>query len=145
MADRMSGCGVDVQGVLGKKEQQHMAGVLVVDDEQEVRALLRRVVEREGHEVVEASDGFEALEVLDKQDVCLALIDLVMPNMNGVELMQRMHDEFSDTKIVTLSAFGTSWICPTELTVEASLTKPFDLNDLRTVLRRVLGQSPRRK
>ncbi len=118
-----------------------MSDVLVVDDEREVRALVRRVVEREGHEVVEASDGFEALDVLDKQDIRLALIDVVMPNMNGVELMQRMQDEFSETKIVTVSAFGTSWICPTELTVEASLTKPFDLKDLRVVIRRVLGKS----
>jgi len=119
-----------------------MAGVLVVDDEREVRALVRRVVEREGHEVVEASDGVEALEMLDKKkDIRLALVDVVMPNMNGVELMQRMQDDYSDTKIVTVSAFGTSWICPTELAVEASLTKPFDLNDLRTVLRRLLGNS----
>jgi len=119
-----------------------MAGVLVVDDEREVRALVRRVVEREGHEVVEASDGVEALEMLDKKkDIRLALVDVVMPNMNGVEVMQRMQDDYSDTKIVTVSAFGTSWICPTELAVEASLTKPFDLNDLRTVLRRLLGNS----
>jgi CheY-like chemotaxis protein len=119
-----------------------MAGVLVVDDEREVRALVRRVVEREGHDVVEAGDGLEALEVLDRQEIRLALVDVVMPNMNGVELMQRMQNEFSETKIVTVSAFGTSWICPTRLTVEASLTKPFDLRDLRTVLRRVLGPSP---
>ena len=117
-----------------------MAGVLVVDDEKEVRALLRQVVEREGHDVLEASDGFEALAVLAKEQVGLAVIDLVMPHMNGVELMQRMHQEFPDTKIVTLSAFGSSWICPTELTVEASLTKPFEVKDLRTVLRRVLDK-----
>ncbi len=119
-----------------------MAGVLVVDDEREVRALVRRVVEREGHEVLEACDGIEALELLDKQDIRLALVDVVMPNMNGVELMQRMQDEHAETKIVTVSAFGTSWICPTELAVEASLTKPFDLDDLRVVLRRVLGSTP---
>ena len=117
-----------------------MAGVLVVDDEKDVRALVRRVVEREGHEVFEACDGFEALAVLDTREISLALVDVVMPHMNGIELMQRMQEEFPDTKIVTLSAFGTSWICPTELTVEASLTKPFDLKDLRKVVRRILGE-----
>ena len=50
-----------------------MAGVLVVDDEKEVRALLRQVVEREGHDVLEASDGFEALAVLAKEQVAVVL------------------------------------------------------------------------
>ncbi len=117
-----------------------MTAVLVVDDEKDVRVLLRKVVEKEGHEVLEAGDGLEALSVLDKEQVGLAVVDLVMPHMNGVELMQRMQMEFPETKIVTLSAFGTSWICPSELTIEASLTKPFNLKDLRTVLRRILGR-----
>ena len=125
-----------------RRDQQKMPTVLVVDDEPELRTLLRLVVEQEGHEVVEARDGFEALVALDKQDIRLAVVDVVMPNMNGVALMQRMNYEFPDTKIVTLSAFGASWICPTELTVEASLTKPCDLEDLRTLLRRVLGEKP---
>ena len=89
----------------------------------------------------EACDGFEALAVLDTQDISLAMVDVVMPHMNGIELMQRMQEEYSDTKIVTVSAFGTSWICPTELTVEASLTKPFDIKDLRKVVRRILGDN----
>jgi DNA-binding NtrC family response regulator len=118
-----------------------MPVVLVVDDEHEVRALVKQVIEREGHEVVEARDGLEALFVLGERGIQLALVDVVMPNMNGVELMQRMQDGYPETKIVTMSAFGRSWICPTELTVEASLTKPFDLKDLRKVLRHVLQKS----
>ena len=83
-----------------------MAAVLIVDDEKEVRGLLRQIVEREGHDVLEACDGFEALAVLDREDVGLAVVDLVMPHMNGVELMQRMQKKFPDTKIVTVSAYG---------------------------------------
>lgn len=117
-----------------------MAGVLVVDDEREIRSLVRRIVEREGHDVVEASDGLEALCVLEKHTIALAFIDVVMPNMNGVELMQRMLEDFPETKIVTVSAYGTSWICPNELAIEASLSKPFDLKDLQRLVRRVLGK-----
>ncbi len=117
-----------------------MAGVLVVDDEREIRSLVRRIVEREGHEVVEAGDGLEALSVLEKHNIALAFVDVVMPNMNGVELMQRMLEDFPETKIVTVSVYGTSWICPTELAVEASLSKPFDLKDLQTLVRKVLGK-----
>jgi DNA-binding NtrC family response regulator len=119
-----------------------MAAGLIVDDEKEIRVFLRQLVEREGHDVLEACDGFEALAVLDREEVGLAVVDLVMPHMNGVELMQRMQKEFPDTKIVTVSAYGTSWICPGELTIESSLTKPFHVKDLRAVLRRVLGKPP---
>lgn len=67
--------------------------VVVVDDEEDTRELLRELLEVHGYHVATASDGIEALEVIaEVPRICLLLIDLVMPRMDGLELLGRLRD-----------------------------------------------------
>ena len=62
-----------------------MATIMVIDDEPSIRGLLREVLERSGHTVVEAKDGREALDLYQKQKADLLIMDLLMPEVDGLE------------------------------------------------------------
>jgi two-component system, cell cycle sensor histidine kinase and response regulator CckA len=81
--------------------------VLIVEDEDGVRRLLRHVLEARGYRVFEASDGEEALRVYQQGDdsVDLVLTDMIMPRMGGRELAQRLHSLSPDVKIVFMSGY----------------------------------------
>ena len=100
---------------------------------------LRKIAELEGHRVAEAANGVEALVLLGKRSFALAFVDIVMPVMHGVDLMEKMRGGFPDTKIVAVSALGASWIPPVELAIEGMLQKPFAVEDVRMTLRTLLS------
>ncbi|PNZ04730.1 response regulator transcription factor, partial [Staphylococcus muscae] len=79
--------------------------ILVVDDEDRIRKLLRLFLEREGYEVAEASDGREAFELATKYDYACILLDLMLPEMDGLEVATRLR-ETKDTPIIMLTAKG---------------------------------------
>ena len=64
--------------------------VLVVDDEQDIRELLKFYLNKEGYEVLEAGDGEEALNIFENEYVDLGIIDVMMPKMDGFELVENM-------------------------------------------------------
>ena len=84
--------------------------VLVVDDEPAVRRLLARLLEAEGYTIHEAADGADALELVradgDLFDVIVS--DIVMPRINGVELMQVLSTAFPDLPVILISAYGNA-------------------------------------
>jgi two-component system nitrogen regulation response regulator NtrX len=67
--------------------------ILVVDDEANIRHTLRGVLADEGYEVVEAQDGRRALEILAREAPRLAIVDIWMPEMDGIELVSRMRQQ----------------------------------------------------
>ena len=69
--------------------------ILVVDDEARIRRALERLLRRDGHEVVQAADGLEALEKCRQESFNLAVVDLLMPRMGGLELLARMSADLS--------------------------------------------------
>src|SRR5919199_1387578 len=79
--------------------------VLVVDDEAAVRRFAARVLERDGFEVREASDGAEALELVRKfgPEIDAVVTDIVMPRMNGVELMEALSASHPDLPVLLMS------------------------------------------
>ncbi|AVP37664.1 response regulator [Staphylococcus felis] len=79
--------------------------ILVVDDEHRIRKLLKLYLEREGYEIVEASDGREALDLALKNDYGCILLDLMLPEIDGIEVAVRIR-EAKDTPIVMLTAKG---------------------------------------
>jgi two-component system, cell cycle sensor histidine kinase and response regulator CckA len=104
------------------------ASVLVVDDEAAVRRFAARVLEREGYAVVEASDGMEALEVVRMDGVSIEVVvsDIVMPRLNGVELMQALSESHPNLPVILMSGYATAAL--TELGIAAPcsiLAKPF--------------------
>ena len=117
-----------------------LATVLIVDDEAPVRDVLVQIIEACGHSVLEAGDGIDALEVLGTQSVDLAVVDIVMPRMGGLELMNRMSVEFPSTKVIVISAFEEIIdLAERERDVVTTLKKPFEVSDVSEALRLAFG------
>jgi CheY-like chemotaxis protein len=104
--------------------------ILVVDDQESVRALLRRQLTDAGHTVLEAGDGAEAIHLVRRRNgaVDLILSDVVMPLMNGTELATRIGTEFPDTPVILMSAFAPAGVARVGVSdsIVPVLQKPFD-------------------
>ena len=115
------------------------AHILVVDDDNAIRGLLRSVLRRDGYAVEEASDGVEALEKLRERPYDAVLLDLMMPRMNGWEVLEQLSaDDPSRLScvIVISAALPKKGLSPEhETAVFSVIPKPFDLEALRTVVR----------
>ncbi len=121
----------------------HLAGLrlLVVDDEDDIRLGLRRLLERTGAEILEAGDGRAALELLRRQPVDLLLTDLMMPEMGGAELMAEALRLQPGLPVIILTGYGTVQTAVTCLQSGAShfLTKPFDNAEILGIVGRLGG------
>jgi DNA-binding NtrC family response regulator len=80
-----------------------MASILVVDDERNVRLLLKRILERAGYQVTEASNGEEAIRHLGARHYDLAIMDVVMPGKGGIETLMDIHSDYSGLKVIVIS------------------------------------------
>lgn len=111
-----------------------MARVLVVDDELDIREAVTEVLSYEGHEVVTACDGAEALVKCAALHPDLVLLDLMMPGMNGWEFRaaQLRDAAIAEIPVVVLSALGRV----STIDALAFLPKPFSLDDLLELVRR---------
>ena len=116
--------------------------VLVVDDEPQILRVIRASLPLRGYEVITASSGEEALNQISKQAPDLIILDLVMPEMSGLDVCRRVR-EFSAVPIIVLSAKGSQSDKVTALDLGADdyVTKPFGMDELlarvRAVLRRL--------
>ena len=123
------------------------ATVLIVDDEESVRALLRRQLNTAGHTVLEAGSGPEALGLIRQraERLDLVLSDVVMPAMNGTELAAQLATEFPDLPIVLMSAYAPAGLARVGFgeAIVPVLRKPFDptmlLELVRTAVERPRG------
>ncbi len=107
--------------------------VLVVDDETAVRRFAVRVLQRDGYEVLEAGDGAEALELLraDKATIDVIVSDIVMPRLNGVELMQAVAEARPDLPVVLMSGYATAALSELGIATPCSIVpKPFSAERL---------------
>lgn len=107
---------------------------LVAEDDPNVRLLLRRLLAREGYEVIAALDGIEALEKLRAEDFDVVILDLMMPKLNGFEILARLHRDRPEAlrRIVVVTAFSRQLDLQSEIC--AVVSKPFDIAELtRTV------------
>jgi len=115
--------------------------LLVVDDEDNVRRVLVRLLRAQGYEVLEASDGVEALEVLTDRSVDLAFVDMMMPCMDGLELLRWMQRDAPATKAVVLSGFGQKMDqAAREPNVVRTIGKPFEVHEILDAVRSALEE-----
>lgn len=120
-----------------------MAKILVIDDEKTIRDALRDILEYEGYEVDEAKDGQEGLDMVLGSQYDVALCDIKMPKMDGLDVLLKAKEEGVITQFVMVSAFGN-----VENAVEATkrgafdfITKPPDLNRLLVTVRNAIEKS----
>jgi len=121
-----------------------MAHILVVDDEDQIRTLIREALEKKGHAVEEASSGAAAVTMLRKAPVDLMIVDVIMPDKGGIETLIEAHKEFAALKTIVMSGrvdtesetfrrmaiqFGASRI----------LSKPFELEELFRLVESLLS------
>lgn len=115
-----------------------MKKILVADDEMSIRLLYSEELKEEGYEVYLASNGREALEVVDKVPLDLVILDIKMPEMSGIEVLRQIKEKNPNMPVLLSSAyseykqdFGT-WAS------EEYLVKSSDLEDLKEAVRRHL-------
>lgn len=121
-----------------------MKRVLIVDDEAQMRGLLEDLLEGD-YQVLTASNGAEALQLLEQDGAELIITDLVMPKMNGIDLVMAVRQQYPALKIIAISGgggiSGRFDYLPVANLVGAArvIRKPFELAEMRTAVREVLA------
>lgn len=114
--------------------------VLVVDDEPRLRQVLLHLMRSDGFQCLEACNGAEALEVLERHPVPLVMSDMRMPRMDGIELLKRIRQRWPDTAVVMITAVSEVETAVSCLALGAMdyLTKPFHLEEVRARVQQAL-------
>ena len=116
--------------------------ILVVDDDRTIRRNLAKLVESEGYRSSEAADGDEALAKIRSEGPAAVLLDLKMPNRDGLSVLQELGPALADLPVIVVTAFGGSAPAIEAMRRGAYdyLTKPFDLDEVALTLKRALRQ-----
>ena len=117
--------------------------ILVVDDEENTRIALTRLLSREGYEVLTAANGLEALSSLRNNPAELIITDLNMPEMNGLTFLRELNREYPASNVIMISAFGEveSYLEALNLGAFEYLNKPLRLEELRKVMGKMFPSS----
>ena len=114
--------------------------ILIADDEPEIRSLLRLYLENEKYEIIEAEDGQQALELLRSQQPALCILDIMMPKMNGLEVLKTIRDKKNMIPILMLTAKAEidDKVEGLDLGANDYLTKPFAAKELLARIRTMI-------
>ena len=118
--------------------------ILVADDEADILNLVRFGLERDGHRVVTAADGAGALELARAEVPALCVLDVMMPKLSGLEVLQRLREDpgTAAVRVILLTARGREADVDRgfELGADDYVTKPFSPHELRRRVHAVLGR-----
>lgn len=117
-----------------------MARILILDDEEAMREVTRMVLEEDGHEVEEASNGVAGLEMFRARPADVVLTDLIMPQKDGIETIRDLRREFPDVKIVAISGRGGTGVNANlerarRIGADLTIQKPCEPRDIREAVR----------
>ena len=118
--------------------------VLVVEDEPSVRLLVTSLLEDAGYDIVEAADGSEAIDVLEQRrpigdSLCAILLDMMLPGTDGLGVLRRLDELGDGVPVVAMSGSSRHLDQATAAGVDATLAKPFKLEELLRLVRRFCG------
>ncbi len=118
-----------------------MARILLVDDEPSILSVLCTVLKAEDYDVVAASDGQQAIEMVRNEDFDLLISDIRMTPVNGMDLLRIVHDEHPTTSVIMLTAYGSVETAIEALKLGAFdyVTKPFKVDELLITVQRALA------
>jgi len=123
-----------------------LARIIIVDDDTPFREMLTEVLINEGHEILDASDGNIGMEVLILNPVDVAIVDIIMPNRDGIATIRDIKNLFPKTKIIAISGAaqnmdeGNFKIAKT-IGAHHSLPKPFRPSELISLIEKLLNSS----
>ena len=119
--------------------------ILVVDDEETIREVVRRYLEREGYLVKEAADGYEALRIIQDNPPSLVVLDLMLPGIDGLSLTQHLRqDRQIPIIMLTAKSEDNDRIRGLDLGADDYITKPFNPQEVVSRVRAVLRRSDRK-
>jgi DNA-binding NtrC family response regulator len=118
---------------------QQSKRILVVDDEENARTTLSRILRREGFEVASAGNGVEALDFLRKNKVEIVITDINMPEMSGITFLREMNKTYPDTNVIMITAYGEieSYIEAMNLGAFEYINKPFRIDELKKTIYKI--------
>jgi len=121
---------------------QEKSKILVVDDEPGMRTFLEIILRKEGYSVETATDGMKALDNINNNVFDLAILDILMPVMNGIEVLKRIIEKSPETTVIIITAFASH-----ETAIEAMklgaydyITKPFKIDEIKLVIKKALDK-----
>lgn len=137
---RLSTNQTNAEGILGETIKR----ILVVDDEENARIGLSKLLTQEGFEVGSASNGNEALDYLSHKKVNLVISDINMPDMNGLAFLRELSRKFPSTNVIMITAYGgvESYLEAMNLGAYEYLHKPVRLDELRSVIKKIFNGGP---
>jgi two-component system, OmpR family, aerobic respiration control protein ArcA len=126
---------VNISDLRHKKEREEPATILVIEDDETIRAALKRIFEGEGYRVVAAADGTHLSEVLDDQPIDLIILDIGLPWINGYELAEMMkgHGDLKNIPLIFVSGRTSEEDVKQGFAVGADdfIKKPFDIEKIK--------------
>jgi CheY-like chemotaxis protein len=117
-----------------------MKKILVADDEMNIRLLYSEELKEEGYEVYLASNGREALEIVEKVPLDLVILDIKMPEMDGIEALRQIKERRPNLPVLLSTAYGEYRQDFATWASDEYLVKSSDLEDLKAVVKRYLKQ-----
>jgi len=121
-----------------------MRKILIVDDEEKIREVLREYAEFEGYDVYEAEDGFKAIEIAKKENFSLIIMDIMMPRLDGFSAVKEIR-KFSNVPVLMLSARSEEYdkLFGFELGIDDYVVKPFSPKEVMARVNAILSRSNR--
>lgn len=123
-----------------------MARILIIDDDSDIRQMLKQMLNIEGYDVDEATNGNEAIKIFNDKPADLIITDIIMPDKEGIETIREMRNKYSNIKIIAISGGGRAG--PTDYLKIAktfganrTFTKPFDRKEFLDCVKELLNNS----
>jgi CheY-like chemotaxis protein len=119
--------------------------VLIIDDDQDIRELLKILLEADGYRAVIASDGVEAWGLIEAEAPAVIVLDLMMPRMDGEKFLERLRaSPHAKTPVIIMSGDESAQRKAQELNAEYCLTKPVEFDELSSTVQRFAGATRKR-
>lgn len=121
---------------------EQLKRILVVDDEENARIALSKILSREGYDVASAGNGFEALTYLREREVELIITDINMPEMNGMVFLRELNKFHPASNVIMITAYGEveSYIEAMNLGAFEYINKPVKIDELKKIISKVFAK-----
>lgn len=122
-----------------------MARIIVIDDQEPIRRVVRRALEKEGHDVLDASDGELGIQLLERATADVVITDIFMPGQDGILTLRQIRKRFPAVKVIVMSGGDSTGMMDLRRDAELlgavkSLPKPFNARDIVDVVQAVLNE-----